>query len=1085
MANTACIPSMKLDVGEVKMMETEDSCPPSKKMKQGRLPFKPLEHTGQKLQGNTPPGSKKRKLSDNESPSAKQLKTSSAPTNVRPQITDGEPEVSSSSEADVVSDHLQNRKLNTLDKFFKPKAYTQDQEEISSTNECIGIDLTDENSNDKVEQLQNSKLESTEKENKEVDENKTEGVGAKIMDQSADVVNEDKENKSGSEVDDADCSFIANTSVCEDALKTPVRGKLPESVLKTPVVGASASSATTPSQVGTPSQGSASDSNTPVSGKKRKSVLSESTKKERELQRQKIKEKKERQKEEQKLQKEKEREEKKKELQEKKRQKEELKEKERLEKEKLKQEEKEKKEKERLEKLKQKEEEKKQKEKENEAKLEEKRKKEEERKQKEEERKQKEEEKRKEEEEKQRKEEKKKEMFKGFFIKKDPVVSPPKPKELKNGLFMPFELKLNMKLAPERRGNPLSTEARVSFDEEFGKQECDHLYLERIKSSSFTPGHSAKTWPRELDEDDDVELLSHEKETIEKVTHHVKFLYFHENTRPPYYGTWRKRSKLLTGRNPFKQDENLFDYEVDSDDEWEEEEPGESVSSDEEEEEGEKVEEDDADADDWMVPHGYLSDGEGVDEDDEVDAASKQDLQKVRQAAWESELKRQAKPLKMLAIGCAWENDETTTIAAKQLETLLTYKAVCLSEGPIGTSFTGTRSSEVDSSSSKSEKTDERKNSQRKSVPEEAMQDLIRLVHGNPVGIKNLIKEFRMFWKKKTNPASTEDPANSTLDSSKLDISMEVDDKAEKSETPKPEVTETPKSLNESKMEGQEEFAISKRQLEMKIPSIAVREKRSDHKKICWYVKDEILKQYDMTDIKLPNTWEYVCIKQPTWAQDKAPTPKVEDVSAASTTGRAVPNIMQFAQPMSPSQIQALGPVIKETGKTSEIIAVTEKEPEGSSTLTPGKVAAPADQRRIKDMFSPAARKTGGNKSNKNGGSPKLIGILSSPNFQPSPGTKLSIDNIATKLSGSPKPSGEGSDKSGMKLLDDALKQSEVSPETSVGKKTPNALRTKSVLQSMLSSPELMKPKSAGKIEEKSESEVKEQPMDVDIIVLD
>jgi len=58
----------------------------------------------------------------------------------------------------------------------------------------------------------------------------------------------------------------------------------------------------------------------------------------------------------------------------------------------------------------------------------------------------------------------------------------------------------------------------------------------------------------------------------------------------------------------------------------------------------------------------------------QVDQASKQDLQRVRQAAWESELKRQAKPLKMLAIGCVWGDQDTTSIAAQQLETLLKFK---------------------------------------------------------------------------------------------------------------------------------------------------------------------------------------------------------------------------------------------------------------------------------------------------------------------------------------------------------------------------------------------------------------------------
>ena len=34
-----------------------------------------------------------------------------------------------------------------------------------------------------------------------------------------------------------------------------------------------------------------------------------------------------------------------------------------------------------------------------------------------------------------------------------------------------------------------------------------------------------------------------------------KLLQFHENHRPAYFGTWSKRSKVLTPRNPFKKDD--------------------------------------------------------------------------------------------------------------------------------------------------------------------------------------------------------------------------------------------------------------------------------------------------------------------------------------------------------------------------------------------------------------------------------------------------------------------------------------------------------------------------------------------------
>lgn len=59
----------------------------------------------------------------------------------------------------------------------------------------------------------------------------------------------------------------------------------------------------------------------------------------------------------------------------------------------------------------------------------------------------------------------------------------------------------------------------------------------------------------------------------------------------------------------------MLDYNVDSDDEWEDEESGESLRDSEEEKE--PVDDYEID-DDIFVPHGYLSDGEGVEEPDSV-----------------------------------------------------------------------------------------------------------------------------------------------------------------------------------------------------------------------------------------------------------------------------------------------------------------------------------------------------------------------------------------------------------------------------------------------------------------------------------
>lgn len=39
-----------------------------------------------------------------------------------------------------------------------------------------------------------------------------------------------------------------------------------------------------------------------------------------------------------------------------------------------------------------------------------------------------------------------------------------------------------------------------------------------------------------------------------KQNYRAKFFKFHENRRPPYYGTWRKKSTALGPRKPFAQD---------------------------------------------------------------------------------------------------------------------------------------------------------------------------------------------------------------------------------------------------------------------------------------------------------------------------------------------------------------------------------------------------------------------------------------------------------------------------------------------------------------------------------------------------
>lgn len=171
------------------------------------------------------------------------------------------------------------------------------------------------------------------------------------------------------------------------------------------------------------------------------------------------------------------------------------------------------------------------------------------------------------------------------------------------------------------------------------------------------------------------------------------------------------------------------------------------------------------------------------------------------------------------------------------------------------------------------------------------MPDLIRLVHGNLAGIKKLVKEFRLYWKNKTKEK-------------KMEVNNDCDEKMDIDESSKR--TDESKQLDDSDMKDEtkqviteNEFSISKRQLEIRITSIAVREKRDSYKKTCWYVNDAVLEQYNLKDLPVPSAWEL--LSQP----KKTPLkPKMEEPVSA---GRKTPtvSITQFARPMSPSTMQA------------------------------------------------------------------------------------------------------------------------------------------------------------------------------------
>ncbi|XP_041370623.1 chromatin assembly factor 1 subunit A-like [Gigantopelta aegis] len=488
---------------------------------------------------------------------------------------------------------------------------------------------------------------------------------------------------------------------------------------------------------------------------------------------------------------------------------------------------------ERLEKIQQKEEEKKKKQEMLDAKVEEKRKKEEEKRLKDEER-------QKEEEEKIKKKQKAQQAFSSFFFIKQKAVTS-KPKEVISSFFMPFEVKTDMILAPVQR-RKIGEEERVHLDDCLQSQNDDKLYISDIKEKGYKRGSDSRTELPSQPSSADLDVIEVSSD-VKKVTYPAKFLSFHTNYRPPYFGTWRKKSKVLTARNPFKKDDKIFDYEVDSDDEWEEEEPGESLENSEGEEEKEGEEDEEEEEDGWMVPHGYLSEDEICEEDEEVTPEVLKARQMAKAEAWEAEMKRQCQPVLPLVIGCFWEGE---TPVEEKMQKLQTFKAVCM----VAVVPVSLVNDEV-SLGRDSEGGTLNRSGLKKPVPEEAIPYLIQLVHGNTLGIKKLVKEFRWFWKQKNNPKPVSD-----------EIPMEIDDhdSPNKSTTFDLSLTED-KNKDETDLNETQEtnsvFAISKRQVEMKIASIATRERRQD-RKICWFVHDSVLEQYGCQGISLPNNWQYV-----------------------------------------------------------------------------------------------------------------------------------------------------------------------------------------------------------------------------------
>ncbi|XP_057784473.1 chromatin assembly factor 1 subunit FAS1-like [Salvia miltiorrhiza] len=120
----------------------------------------------------------------------------------------------------------------------------------------------------------------------------------------------------------------------------------------------------------------------------------------------------------------------------------------------------------------------------------------------------------------------------------------------------------------------------------------------------------------------------------------VKLLQFDRSNRPAFYGVWPRKSQVVGPRHPFIKDSDI-DYDIDSDEEWAEDEPGESLSDCDKDEQYESMEEpikddeEDDSEDGFFVPDGYLSEDEGVKADELDNHDLDSEVQNLPTSEWQ------------------------------------------------------------------------------------------------------------------------------------------------------------------------------------------------------------------------------------------------------------------------------------------------------------------------------------------------------------------------------------------------------------------------------------------------------------------
>jgi len=570
----------------------------------------------------------------------------------------------------------------------------------------------------------------------------------------------------------------------------------------------------------------------------------------------------------------------------------------------------------------------------------------------------KEEEKRKKEEEKKKMEETEKAKaakeamsFKKFFFKRAEEKKEAETPCTAPNHLQQFRVKANMRLAPSRR-SPLDQKERETLENALQVEAAGKLFLDDLNHRKAR--QSTKTWPAEdtaAEDAEEVEIIEEEEEASGKILMaaeeeeakvkqrvHCKFLQFYDNVRPAYRGTWSKQSTQVTGRRPFGKDSAILDYDYDSEADWEEEpEEGDSLSDEEKDKEEDEEDAEEEEDDGFFVDHGVLDKDEMHldDEDDdgeegggggaiEYDEELEQKKQRLRAQEFEEGHKKKVSKIKPRIFGCFWMGEERANdAAATQLLKLLSpFAAVPLGVTPIKLA------TESDEAGDEHGQSAEGKGKRMKSFPEEAVKDLIRLVHVNTNSKGKLAKEFAAFLKggMADDESNTGTPSCSSVGGLAI---IKIIDKII-------DIAKYKSYEGEGPMQG----------------------------KSCWVVKPEVLDKYDMKNVPVPNAWQYSAIKPrrrsdikeakiPKPQEQSPPVPEKKNAASGPSSIQSLFHKMEEAKKQTHEECQVVAEITKPQDNQNE--QVKEVDDDKITVAKPEKVKEPAKEKKrmaITTLFS-------------------------------------------------------------------------------------------------------------------------------------